>query len=346
MDIVNKHNAKNSTIILCDYTNSIDTLIQIFDRYHIPYTLCSNMNKPQIVYQYQSLVKFMMDPNIDNLSECLYHHVFKKAIDPSLINYLTNNITSIDHLYDRIDYDKLNTLSTDEKQVLQKRHDAFCDYFDSIKDDINLFISCDKLNVLRVAYDYLKDGQDINGINRIADILNNSLNYIRDVDDINIILSQIDKITVNNDAYFAEADKYYRDMNGTYIGINATANGIKIAELYFEERTNVAYKNNEFFLKIWNEDEIDKDYLKMILTSDYVNKQLNAILKKNYRIFKAGSAFRYESTSIDISYIKSIIIPVPSLEKQKELVNEYLQKRLEEKKEIVKYIERIDENVQ
>lgn len=145
-----------------------------------------------------------------------------------------------------------------------------------------------------------------------------------------------DKITVNNDAYFAEADKYYRDMNGTYIGINATANGIKIAELYFEERTNVAYKNNEFFLKIWNEDEIDKDYLKMILTSDYVNKQLNAILKKNYRIFKAGSAFRYESTSIDISYIKSIIIPVPSLEKQKELVNEYLQKRLEEKKEIVK----------
>ena len=63
-DIVNKHNAKNSTIILCDYTNSIDTLIQIFDRYHIPYTLCANMNKPQIVYQYQSLVKFMMDPNI------------------------------------------------------------------------------------------------------------------------------------------------------------------------------------------------------------------------------------------------------------------------------------------
>lgn len=143
-----------------------------------------------------------------------------------------------------------------------------------------------------------------------------------------------ERINVINVISICDADKYYRDMNGTYIGIKATANGIKIAELYFEGRTNVAYKNNEFFLKIWNEDEIDKDYLKMILTSDYVNKQLNAILKKNYSIVKAGSTIRYEFSSIDISYIKSIIIPVPSLEKQKELVNEYLQKRLEEKKEI------------
>ena len=144
------------------------------------------------------------------------------------------------------------------------------------------------------------------------------------------------RINVINDISICNADKYYRDMNGTYIGIKVTANGINIAELFFEERTNVAYKNNEFFLKIWNGDEIDKDYLKMILTSDYVNKQLNAILKKNYAIVKVGSSLRYEFTSIDISYIKSIIIPVPSLDKQKELVNEYLQKRLEEKKEIVK----------
>lgn len=144
------------------------------------------------------------------------------------------------------------------------------------------------------------------------------------------------KIFIKKDYYLGHFDEYYSYVKGTYIGLFVTANGLKIAELDFETFTNVAYSEHQFLLNIIDEDEIDKDYLKMILTSDYVNKQLNAILKKNYRIFKAGSAFRYEFTSIDISYIKSIIIPVPSLEKQKELVNEYLQKRLEEKKEIVK----------
>ena len=288
-DIVNKHNAKNSTIILCDYTNSIDTLIQIFDRYHIPYTLCANMNKPQIVYQYQSLVKFMMDPNIDNLSECLYHHVFKKAIDPSLINYLTNNITSIDHLYDRIDYDKLNTLSTDEKQVLQKRHDAFCDYFDSIKDDINLFISCGKLNVLRVAYDYLKDGQDINGINRIADILNNSLNYIRDVDDINIILSQIDKITVNNDIY----------QTNSVIVTSLDRPVFKNEYSYILGCTSKNYPNFSGYNKIFDEDYVAKLdvlslneryelYLKQI---DWINYSGNHLIYSYYTNDYANKTF-------------------------------------------------------
>lgn len=142
-------------------------------------------------------------------------------------------------------------------------------------------------------------------------------------------------ITVKDDYHFGDSDNYYSDLIGTYIGLYVTANGIKIAELNFETFTNVAFSNQHFLFNITS-DGVDKDYLKMILTSDYVSKQLNAILKKNYGIIKAGSKIRYEFSSIDISYIKSIIIPLPSIEKQKELVSDNLRKRLEDKNAIAK----------
>lgn len=288
-DIVKKHNAKDTTIILCDYANSIDTLKQIFDRYHIPYTLCKNITKPQIVYQYQSLVKFMMDPTIENLGECLYHHVFKKAIDPSLINYLVSNFTSIDQLYLRKDYSKLITLSDNEKINLQNRHDLFCDYFDSVRDDIELFTTCNKLDVLKIAYNYLKDKEDIDGINKIANILNNSLNSINDIDDINIILANIDNITINNDIY----------NTNSVIVTSLDSPVFKNEYSYILGCTSKNYPNFKGYDQIFDEDYVAKLdvlglneryelYLRQI---DWINYSANHIIYSYYTNDYANKTF-------------------------------------------------------
>ena len=130
-----------------------------------------------------------------------------------------------------------------------------------------------------------------------------------------------------------DADRYFEDLGGDLIGICACSDKVKIADIKIEWVHDIAYNNhNSFITELSDDEDIDRDYIKCILTSDFVYQQLKPILVKNKSTFKM-SDIEMSYTNVDISDIKGLKIPIPNLDEQRKYVINELRRRIEANKE-------------
>lgn len=200
-DIVCKQNAHISTIILCDYQNQLPLLKQIFNRYNIPFTTIKDLDNPKVVTRFTKTIDFMLNHSINNLKECLFNHCFKYNYPSDLYAYFDTFINDISDLYNIPDLENINILNTNDLNIIKDMSIRSKEYFQRIKEEIDICLNSDIKDVLFNAYEIVKDTNDITSTNKIANIINDSLNDIKDIQDILIVKAQIEGITIDNSNY-------------------------------------------------------------------------------------------------------------------------------------------------
>ena len=200
-DIVNKNNADKTNIILCDYQNQLPILKQIFNRYQIPFTPIIDKIRPNVILHFSKLVDFMLEPTINNLKECLFNHCFAYDYPNDLYAYFDTYISTLDDLYKLPNLEDITILNNNDLNNIQDMANRSLNYFLSIKEQLDQCLNVELNNILPIAYEITKDINDINATNKIASIINESLNMIKDIQDIIIINKQIESITIDNTNY-------------------------------------------------------------------------------------------------------------------------------------------------
>ena len=129
-----------------------------------------------------------------------------------------------------------------------------------------------------------------------------------------------------------EAERFFEELGGEFLGICTCPDKIKIADIKIDWVQNIAYDNRDSFIaELRDNDNIDRDYIKCILTSDFVFLQLKPLLVKNKRTFEFGEDKR-TFTHVDISDIKGLKIPLPELDEQRKYVINEMRRRIEANK--------------
>lgn len=129
-----------------------------------------------------------------------------------------------------------------------------------------------------------------------------------------------------------DADKYYEDLSGDLLGFCICQNKVKIADLKIDFEHDIAYNNSNSFIMEWRErEDVFQDYIRCILTSDFVFQQLKPIVVKNQWSFKELSDKIY--TRVDISDIEGLMIPLPDLDEQRKYVINEMRRRIEANKQ-------------
>lgn len=129
-----------------------------------------------------------------------------------------------------------------------------------------------------------------------------------------------------------DADKYFEDLSGDLLGLCICHDKVKIADLKIDFVHDIKYDNRDSFIMEWyGREDVDHDYIKCILTSDFVYQQLKPIIVEH----KWGLKNRFEHTfiSVDISDIKGLMIPLPDLDEQRKYVINEMRRRIEANKQ-------------
>ena len=275
-DIVNKNNAYNTNIILCDYQNQLPILKQIFNRYQIPFTPIIDSIRPNVILHFTKLVNFMLEPTIDNLKECLFNHCFAYDYPNDLYIYFDTYISTLDDLYKLPNLEDITILNNNDLNNIQDMANRSLNYFLSIKEQLDQCINVELNNILPIAYEITKDINDINATNKIASIINESLNMIKDIQDIIIINKQIESITIDNTNY----------QENSIIVTDLTHPIFAREYAYILGCTSKTYPNFSNYDGIFDEDYLQKiDIIPLDERYDLYMQQLNWIHKSANNIY-------------------------------------------------------------
>ncbi|MCI5774069.1 MAG: PD-(D/E)XK nuclease family protein [Erysipelotrichaceae bacterium] len=267
-DIVNKNSASATTIVLCDYANQLPLLKQIFQRYQIPFNVIKDPNKPEIIIKFTNLVNFMIDPSLDNLKECLFHHCFAQDIDPDLYSYFDTYITKLDDLWSIPNFEEITIINHNDLEQIKEKALRTQNYFLSIKDTIITCLNTPINEILKMAYEFVKDPKDITNSNKLAQLINDSYHDVQDKQDIALIMTMIDKIT-NDNANYQENSVMVSDLTHPVFA-NKYA--------YILGCTSKTFPNFQGFEGIFDEDYVSKlNILPLNQRFDLYMQQLNWI---------------------------------------------------------------------
>lgn len=205
-DIVSKKNAHLTNIILSDYNNQLPVLKQIFNRYHIPFSLTHDNARPLLIDKFVTLARFIQFPNIENLLNCLYLKIFKIPCDIDILNYITSYIHNLDMLFNPIDYDLITTINKLDINALKNIQHKTNTFVEKLKPILDELLAHNSLqDILTNTYYYLYDDADIATLNALSTLLNNSLNFIDDEIDLEIVLANITNIKISENDYLTNS---------------------------------------------------------------------------------------------------------------------------------------------
>lgn len=184
-EIVKNDNAKDCILILSDYDNQIEVVKQVLSRYNIPATFTKEVTLPAVCIQYRLLVEFMLEPNIEHFTKCLYHNCLNIKFNLDEIDFIFNHYLSLDDLNTPILFD-LKTLNKSEITDLTKLAESVYDKCSKL--NLDSYLDLSYIDILTKAYDSIIDNEDIASVNAIASLLNDAIPYVSNKEDIDIVV--------------------------------------------------------------------------------------------------------------------------------------------------------------
>lgn len=184
-------------IAYCDSKYS-SIIASVFDRYQIPVHM-RTLKASSIAFKCISLLKFAMQPNPETYMDCLIQGCFKNV--ETLIEAQKIYPNAYDEKYPEIDKICFKTELFSEQEIqhliqllslAQKQKDAIredCHQLATLLDIRQLFICVDEILRKNI---HTKD--DASAILKIQTIFRDSLPYIQDKEDLNIMMEEIQKI--------------------------------------------------------------------------------------------------------------------------------------------------------
>lgn len=195
-DICSKNEPCN--IVLCNYSEYLPVLKQVFTRYNIPYYPYKEHEVINIPQAFTALVRFALYKTNDYFVTALLRNGFDQHIDDDAIQYFNSHP---DSFKGKIEEVHLSSFEHDEKKL--NKAIKHCDIFlHAIQDKLDLLLNVSTpKEALESAYkiitssSYLKEEKELQAGLKIYSILSSVLDDISSQEDVEFILENIDSLT-------------------------------------------------------------------------------------------------------------------------------------------------------
>ena len=199
-DII-EHNVP-CTVVLCDYSNQLPVLQQVFARYGIPFSTIMRSLSVSVPYEYACLAAFALHKDADTLLTVFRNDGFKEYCPDSLMPFLSVTLKSPDapdHISDRIQDEQYSHSS----ETFKRNEEHAQKYFDLTKEDRELLLSSSSpKEALMHAYTVLQHSQslkshaELQAAVRIRKLLNRTLPMVETETDASFIIEIVSSLNV------------------------------------------------------------------------------------------------------------------------------------------------------